>query len=258
MFVRSRALPAVLAMAVLVSACGADSSTGPDANEPATLDQALTAFSNPAITAANTAFFDAGTVAPGLGLARCPYAAASQSFVCTPFSAKGVTINQSFTLLSASGAPQSAFDAATTAAVNAKTTMAGLLSENGTQLVVDGQQDLTLSGLISGPRTLNGNSSTRLAGIIADIFGSSSLDATLTTSATNLVLPAKVAAGSQPWPASGTIVVTSSGTVNGAVLPTTRIAMDFNGTSTVNVNRTGAGGTQVCKMDLTNPEAGCK
>ena len=120
MFVRSRVLPAVLVMAVLVSACGADSSTGPAANQPSTLDQALTAFSNPAIAAANTAFFDAGAEAPGLGLAGCPYAAASQSFVCTPFSANGVSINQSFTLLSASGAPQSAFDAATTAAINAK------------------------------------------------------------------------------------------------------------------------------------------
>ena len=256
MFVRSRALPAVLAMAVLVGACGADSSTGPDA-QPATLDQALTTFSNPAIAAASTAFFDAGVAAPGLGLARCAYAAATQSFVCTPFSANGVSINQSFTLLSAAGAPQSAFDAATTDAIKARTTMAGNLGENGTSLAVDSEQDLTLSGLLSGTRTLNGSSTTKLKGIIADIFGSSALDATLTTAVTNLVIP-KAPAGTKPWPSSGTIVVESSGTVGGAAIPTIRIAMDFSGTSTVNVSRTGPGGTQNCKMDLANPTQACQ
>jgi hypothetical protein len=258
MFVRSRALPAILAMAVVVSACGADSSTGPDANQPATLDQALTAFANPAIAAANTAFFDAGAAAPGLGLSRCSYAAASQSFVCNPFSANGVSINQSFTLLSSSGTPQSAFDAATTDAIKARTTMAGTLAENGTSLSVDGQQDLTLSGLIAGPHTLNGSSTTKLKGIIADIFGSSALDATLSTSITNLVVPNKTAAGAQPWPSSGTIVVESSGTVGGAAIPTIRISMDFSGTSTVNVSRTGPGGTQTCKMDLAKADQGCQ
>jgi hypothetical protein len=258
MFVRSRALPAVLAMAVLISACGADSSTGPDANQPATLDQALTAFSNPAIAAANSAFFDAGAAAPGLGLGRCPYAAASQSFVCTPFSADGVAINQSFTLLSAAGVPQSAFDAATTDAIKARTTMAGTLNANGTSLDVDGQQDMTLSGLISGPRTLNGGSTTRLEGIIADIFGSSTLDATLTTTITSLVIPNKSADGTQPWPSSGTIVVESTGTVGGAAIPSIRISMQFSGTSTVNVARTTNGATQNCTMDLTKVDQGCK
>jgi hypothetical protein len=257
MFVRSRALPAVLAMAVLISACGADSSTGPDA-QPATLDQALTTFSNPAIAAANSAFFDAGAAAPGLGLGRCAYAAASQSFVCTPFSADGVAINQSFTLLSASGVPQSAFDAATTDAIKARTTMVGTLTANGTSLDVDGQQDMTLSGLISGPHTLNGGSTTKLEGVIADIFGSSTLDATLTTSITNLVIPPKTADGSHAWPSSGTIIVESSSTVGGAAIPAIKIAMQFSGTSTVNVSRTTNGVTLNCKMDLSRVDQGCK
>jgi hypothetical protein len=258
MFVRSRALPAILAMAVLVSACGADSSTGPDANQPVTLDEALGAFTNPAIAAANTALFDAGAASPAFGLNRCPYAAASQSFVCTPFSANGVAISQSFTLLSASGAPQSAFDGATTNAINARTTMAGKISQNGTTLDVDGQQNLTLSGLIAGPHTLNGNSSTKLKGVIADFFGSSVLDATVTTSITNLVIPARTAPGAKPWPSSGTIVVESTGVVGGAAIPSIKITMDFSGTSTVNVSRTGPGGNQTCKMDLTKPDQGCQ
>ena len=254
MFVRSRALPAVLAMAVLVSACGADSSTGP-ANDPATLDQALTAFSNPAIAGANTAFFDAGVAAPALGLARCAYAAASQSFVCTTFSSKGVAVDQTFTLLTAAGAPQSAFDAATTDAVNAKTTMVGTLNENGTTLDVDAQQNLTLSGLVLGPHTLNGTSTTKLKGVIADIFGSSALDATLTTSATNLVLPAKAAVGASLGPRRGRSS-SELGDRQRRSDPNDPDLDGLHGTSTVNIYRTGAGGTQACKMDLDESGSG--
>jgi hypothetical protein len=108
------------------------------------------------------------------------------------------------------------------------------------------------------PLTLNGNSSTTLKGVIADIFGSSALDATLTTTITNLVIPAKTATGSKPWPSSGTIVVESTGTVGGAALGSIRISMDFSGTSTVNVSRTGPGGSQTCKMDLAKPDQGCQ
>ena len=136
--------------------------------------------------------------------------------------------------------------------------MAGTLNANGTSLDVDGQQDMTLSGLISGPRTLNGGSTTRLEGIIADIFGSSTLDATLTTTITSLVIPNKSADGTQPWPSSGTIVVESTGTVGGAAIPSIRISMQFSGTSTVNVSRTTNGATLICKMDLSRVDQGCK
>ena len=258
MFPRSPASVCALALAVLVSACGSDSSTGPSNSQPATLDQALTEFSIPAISAANTAFFDAGASAPALTLSRCAYADGSQSFVCSPYSANGLTINQSFTLLSSTGASQSAFDRGTTDAVRASSTMAGTLSQGGTVLDVNGTQVLTLSGLVSGPHTLNGNSTTKLKGKIADIFGTSDLDATLTTAITNLVLPAKSAPTAQTWPASGTIVVESTGTVGSASIGTTRITMTFSGTSTVNVSRTGPGGVQTCTMDLSKLDQACK
>ena len=258
MFPRSPASVCALALAVLVSACGSDSSTGPSNDQPATLDQALSEFSNPAISAANTAFFDARASAPMLALSRCAYAGGSQSFVCTPFSANGLTINQSFTLLSGSGAPQSAFDRATTNAVRSNSTTTGTLSEGGTTLDVNATQELTLSGLVSGPHTLNGGSTTKLKGQIADIFGTSALDATLTTAITNLVLPAKTAATTQVWPTSGTIVVESSGTVGTASIGTTRITMTFSGTSKVNVSRTGPGGNLTCTMDLTKLDQACQ
>jgi hypothetical protein len=258
MFRRSPTKVLALALAVLANACGSDSSTGPS-NQAATLDQALSEFSIPAISAANTAFFDAGASAPALLLSRCAFAAGSQSFVCTPFSANGVTINQSFTLLSASGAAQPAFVAGATDAVRADQTMAGNISGGGTSLSVDATQELTLSGLISGPHTLDGTSTTKLKGTIADIFGSKSLDATLATTITNLVLPARsaVSPGAQVWPASGTIVVQSTGTVGTASIGTTQITMTFSGTSIVNVSRTGPGGSQICKMDLSKLDQPC-
>ena len=258
MFPRSPASVCALALAVLVSACGSDSSTGPSNDQPATLDQALSEFSIPAISAANTAFFDAGASAPMLALSRCAYADGSQSFVCAPFSANGVTISQSFTLLSASGTAQSAFDRATTDAVRANTTTTGTVSQNGTSLDVNGTQALTLSGLISGPHTLNGTSTTRLKGKIADIFGTSDLDATLTTAITNLVLPAKTAASAQVWPASGTIIVESAGTVGSAAIPATKIIMTFSGSSKVSVSRTGPGGVLNCTMDLAKLDQACQ
>lgn len=256
MFSRSPASAFVLALAVLAGACGSDSSTGPS-DQSATLDQALSEFSIPAISAANTAFFDAGASAPALLLSRCAFTAGSQSFVCTPFSTNGVTINQSFTLLSSSGATQPAFVAGTTAAVRANQTMAGNLSGGGTSLDVNATQELTLSGLISGPHTLNGTSTTKLKGTIADIFGTKSLDATLQTAITNLVLPARSTPGAQVWPSSGTIVVQSSGTVGTTSIGTTQITMTFSGTSTVNVSRTGPGGSQTCKMDLSRLDQPC-
>ena len=118
---------------------------------------------------------------------------------------------------------------------------------------------VALEGLISGPHTLNGSSTTKLKGVIADAFvGTSTLDATLSTTITNLVIPAKTATSAQPWPSSGTIVVESTGTVAGAAIPTIRISMAFSGTSTVNVSRTGPGGTLNCKMDLANVSQACQ
>src|SRR6476659_3221875 len=110
MLSRIRRPPAIvaLALAALAAACGSDSSTSPSV-QPVTLDQALGELSTPAVSAA-AASFVGGPELPALASSRCAYQATSQSFTCTPVVASGVTVNQSFTLLDASGAPQSAFD----------------------------------------------------------------------------------------------------------------------------------------------------
>jgi hypothetical protein len=254
MLARSRPGFFALALAALVGACGSDSSTAPKI-APATLDQALAELSSPAVTSGSHAFYDVGATAPALLLSRCPYTAAAQSFVCTPFSASGVTINQAFTLLTASGAKQSAFDEATTAAVRVNTTVAGTVSSGGTNLTIDGQQELTLSGLISGLHTLNGASSTTLTGTIANGTSTVPIDVTVTTSIVNLVLPANTTPGTPIWPASGTVTVQASGTVAGIPTGTQKVAMIFSGTSTVDVTVTGSGISKSCKVDLSKVTA---
>lgn len=250
MLVRFRPGFFALALAVAVGACGSDSSTAPNTT-PATLDQALAELSIPAITSASGVFFDAGADAPALLPSRCPYSSTAQSFVCTPFSASGVTFNQAFTLLTASGAKQSAFDATTTAAVRVNTTVAGTVADAGTSLTVDGQQELTLSGLVTGLHTLNGASSLTLAGTIADGTTSIPIDVTVTTSIVNLVLPANTTPGTPIWPTSGTVTVQASGTIAGVPTGTQRVTMIFLGSSTVDVTVTGNGFSKSCKVDLS-------
>jgi len=256
MFLRFRRHLPALALAVLAGACGSDSSTGLTTTQPVTLDQALAELSLPALAATGPSFVDIGGTG-SLDPTRCPYSAASQSFVCAALSESGVTVNASFSLLNASGGKQSAFDQATTAAVRANTTISGTLVEAGTTLAIDGQQELTLSGLLTGPHTLNGASSIKLNGTIVDGTTSFPLDVTVTSTITNLVLPADAAPGAQVWPKSGTIVVESSGTVSGLSIGTTRLTMTFSGTSTVNLTVTGPGVSQSCKVDLAKGEPVC-
>src|SRR5690349_19686466 len=130
--VRHSHVALALALATL-SACGSDSSTGPNA-QPVTLDQALAELSTPAVSSMAAALAAGTPELPALAASRCAYQAASQSFACTPIVASGVTVTQSFTLLDGSGAPQSAFDKATTSAVRAKTSVAGTVQEGSDQL----------------------------------------------------------------------------------------------------------------------------
>lgn len=252
---RRRHLPS-LALAAAV-ACGGDSATAPTSYPPATLDQALAELSIPALSAGDNSFVDLGAAAPSLDPTRCAYSATVQSFVCTPISESGITINQSFTLLTASGAKQSAFDAATTDAVRANTTVAGTLVEQGTSLNLSGQQQITLSGLVSGPHVLNGTSTLTAAGTVVDGTTSYPVNITVATSIANLVLPAHESTSSQLWPSSGSVTVDVNGSIGPVSVSQARTIITFNGTSTVNVTMTGGGVTKSCKVDLTKAAPEC-
>jgi hypothetical protein len=246
MFVRFRRPLSVLVLAIVAGACGSDS-TGPSNYPPATLDQALAELSIPALSAVGNSFSEVDAT-PTLDPTKCPYSAAVQSFVCTSISESGITIDHSYTLLGASGAKQSAFDPASTAAVRANTTVAGTLVEQGTTLTIDGQQELTLSGLIAGPHALNGTSTISLAGTVEDETSTYPIDITVATTIANLVLPPNGTA--QSWPSSGKITVDVNGSIGPLTVSAARTTITFNGTSTVDVTMTGGGLSQSCKVDL--------
>jgi hypothetical protein len=242
-------LAALAAILALVGGCS--DSTGPSDVQPADLSQVLAEL-QPSSLAPAMAMISPIPV-PSFSAAvpsSCSYDGASQSFVCPNVTVSGITASRSFTLLDASGTPQTVFDRTTTAAVRMKATFAGTLTTGATTEVVDHQQDFTLSGLLSGVHTLNGTSRTHIAGSFGTGVTAIPIDMTMATTITNLVLP-RSSSGSQ-WPQSGTIASTI--TDPELDMPMT-VVIAFNGTSTATMTMTVGGFTTTSTIDLANPGA---
>jgi hypothetical protein len=167
----------------------------------------------------------------------------------------GLTVTQSFVLLDASGAPQSAFSRTGTAAVRTSTKLTGTLAASGGSLTVDQSQELTLSGLLTGVHVLNGTS---LAHVVSAGGGGTPAPFTATTKTTiaNLVLPVPRAGGQPSWPTSGTItldMMTQLSALGGPV--TTHSVITFDGTSKVVVTFDEGGVLERCTIDLAGKAA---
>ena len=241
-----------LALATLAAACGADSSTAPAA--PVTLDQALSELSTPVLSSA-TGLFDSGTpTLPALAASRCAFQASSQSFACTPLVANGITVTQSFTLLDGSGASQSAFDQATTSAVRTNTAVTGTFQDGAEQFSIDGQQQLTLSGLRESIHTLDGTTTVH---VVSNGGGGLPFETNVTMTITGLKLQPPTADGTHPWPKAGTIVVENSTVLGDASPAVVRATITFNGTSKVTVNLVGPGVSGTCTVDLASQAPSC-
>jgi hypothetical protein len=253
MFFRTRNAVAALALSIVAGACGSDSSVAPPPPQSTTLADALAQLSVPALGAATSMSGIPSGALPSLDAAKCSYTPASQSFVCAPVVASGLTIKPSYALLDASGAKQPAFNAATTSAVRANTTISGTLMEGGTAIGVDGQQELTLSGLLTGTHTLDGFSQTTLAGPGSVL--TIPLVTVVTTTIDRLVLPAN-ATGPAAWPTSGSITVQSGW--QGADTVLFRAKITFTGSSKATVTITTLGSTQTCTVDLASHAPSCQ
>jgi hypothetical protein len=241
---------AVLA-AVLALAGACSDSTGPSDVQPMDLSQVLAELQPSALAplASQLSSVPAAAITAPVP-SSCSYDGASKSFVCPNVSVTGVTVSRSFTLLDASGAPQAAFDRSTTAAVRMTSTFAGTVTSGTTTMAIDQQQDLTLSGLLTGVHTLNGTSLGHATGSIGTGSAAIPIATTTSTTITNLVLP-RSSGGSQ-WPQSGTIAATI--TDAGFVGPlTATFSIAFNGTSTAKVTVTTGGVTTTFTIDLANP-----
>ena len=98
-------------LGALVTACSSDSSVAPVTRQPVDLNQALSEMTLPSLAGVTTALPGVPSQALTTPLpSSCTYVAATSRFVCPTVTVTGLTITQSYTLLDASGTPQSAFD----------------------------------------------------------------------------------------------------------------------------------------------------
>ena len=253
---RSFRVAAALVLTVVAGACGSDSSVAPVTTQPATLPEIFAELSiaDMAGKLAPIAGLDGAAPPSAFATWDCPYAAATQSFVCPTQTVEGYSVSQSYALLDAAGTPQSAFDPTRTAAVRATSAVAGTQKGRNGSLTLDAKQELTLSGLLTGTHTLNGTATLHATGTASYSGVSSPVDVNAKTTITNLRLPPK--SSSTSWPTSGTITVESVSAL-GSGLPsgTSKVAMTFNGTSTVSVVMTLGSITLSCSVDLAKPGA---
>lgn len=249
-------LAILLVSATLASACS-DATTGPSEVPPTSLSQALADLQLSALAPASAQLSSmpiAGVGAPDP--ASCSYDSTSKSFICPNVAVTGITVTRSFTVLDANGSPQSQFDRSTTAAVRLKTTFAGTVTTGNSTVAVDQQQDVTLSGLLTGVHTLNGSSLGHVVGSVTAGTSTVPVNTTISTTITNLVLPA-AGSGANRWPRSGTVAATIANAVGVGGLPamSSTVSITFNGTNKAAVVITAAGITSRCTLDLSGQSA---
>ena len=252
-----------LATLALAAACVTDPILAPGEGR-LSLQEVLAEFDVPAIRLAMGAYTTLGPAAAPEP-SDCPFQTASESFVCAPVTAGGLTLSRSFTLVDAAGAKQAVFDRATTSSLRLSSTITGTKAENDfTTTTVEGEQEVTVSGLLTDRHTINGSSSTRLARVTDDSPGGQPEMTTLTTKLKNVVLPLVPAGAPVAWPLSGSMELLSTTLADypppqpgpGPIVYGTVVV--FTGTSIVEVALTSRGVTRVCRVNMALVEGvGC-
>lgn len=248
MKVRAFRALAFVTVAAFVSACS--DSTAP-ARQPADLGAVLSQMSVPPVAAALVPAMPATPSASAPTPSSCTYEAGTQRFNCPVVTATGVTFTRWFTLLDAAGRAQSQFDAATTDAVHMNSSLMGNFTANGGTVGVAGNEDLTLSGLLSGVHTLAGTSLINVTG--RDAGSGAPFILSVSTTVNDLVLPDSPA---DRWPKSGSVTIDATHALAGTTT-TSHLSATFNGTSKANVSLTSGGITVSCIVDLALPHPAC-
>jgi hypothetical protein len=169
---------------------------------------------------------------------NCTYSATTSRFNCQVLSHEGRTVVRSYQLLDASGRPQPAYDAVTTASASFFTAVIGSVSRDQFSVSFGRERNITISGLAGTEtqHTVNGTGASSSARTRYSGTGETRIY-TMTSGAaiSNVIVPFPRAQGS--WPRSGTITrqVTSARDVaGGSAQPNTRTAtVTFNGTQFV-------------------------
>jgi hypothetical protein len=242
----------LLAGSLALGACG--DGTAPKL-APITVDSILVELAETQALGASgfiiTGSFGFGAAVP---TSECPFNASNQRFVCEPVTLDGFTTTRYYQLLDASGAAQSAFNRATTAAFRTVSDVAGSITEEyedevlgpvSTTLTITAHDDQTLSGLLTATHVLNGTSNTDLT---LAMTGETPLVLAVSSQTHDLVLPPRGAANK--YPRSGSIVMNLT-----AEGETTTITMTFNGTRLVTMSIVSPGFSATCTIDLEDPES---
>src|SRR5206468_1576240 len=175
----------------------------------------------------------------------CAYSQADQRFDCAAVTVGGLTFTTSYYVLDATGASLTTANATQAAAVRAVTDVTGTLNvaaAGSSKITINKHSDLTLSGLLSGPRVLNGTSTEHDAITTAAGTTNTTMNIDLASTTSNLVLPS---ATTTKWPQSGSITSDMTSTFAVGSLPsvttTTHAVLTFNGTSIITIASTIAG-----------------
>lgn len=258
---RITAAGAAIAFAALAAGCGSDSPTTPP-NSSNSLDLTsvfaqISSADASSLASARGMLGVPALVVPTAVPSSCSFSSSTQGFVCPPKTTAGLTVGFTYYLYDAAGHSLNAADATTTDGVrtvaDVKGTVTTQFNSLNATMKVDDHSDMTLKGLLSTSRTLNGTATSHLDLTTTGTASTHSVIDLATTTA-NVVLPK--AAGS--WPASGTI--TSDGTTktdvgaNSVTLDLHQV-LTFNGTSIVTVATTVAGHSSTCKIDLSGRTA---
>ena len=246
---KARALRTLTFVTVAALAAACSDSTAP-ARQPADLGQVLNGMSVPSF-ATLVPGMPATPGASAITPSSCSYDAATQRFNCPVETVTGVSFTRWFTLLNAAGIPQSQYDAASTDGVHLNSSIQGSFTANGSKVIVAGNEDLTLRGLLSGAHTLAGTSLLNFNG--TDAATGNPFILSVSSTIDDLVLPDTPA---DRWPKSGSVIVHATHLMAGTTT-SSQLSATFNGTSKVAVSLTTGGLTVTCTVDLASEHPTC-
>jgi hypothetical protein len=235
------------AFALAVAACS--DSTPPQVNA-ITVDSVFAELSDAQDVAGRALTVNGGSFLTNeLSADACTYSAESTMFECPVRAAHGLSIEQSYQLLDASGSPLAAFDAATVAGVRVVVDVSGTVQADTLPLMltITRHGDHTLSGLLTDRHVLDGTAHTTIS-----IGDAAALRTVIDETVNELVLPEPDSA--TPWPQSGSVsldVVTGGGFEG-----TVNVLMTFDGTSTATITLSRDDVPVIgCTLDLSDPSS---
>lgn len=243
---------AALAAGSTFAACNGDNSTGPldtgAAIPSAVLTQALSEMSRPELVAFGAMAIAAPVPSlPALSPSACAYDASTQHFACGSVTVSGLSLTRSYALLTAGGATQSRYDAATTDGVLTDSRLMGTITTPGSTFSIDDQRQLVLTGLLSSTHVLNGSSITHVDGAVTSGGMPISVSSTIKVTIADVTLPAGA-----KYPASGTITADATQQVASLRPQATHMVATFNGSSTLSITITGGPAIARCTVDLAS------